>query len=57
MTSDEIREMKPSDISTNSWLRELCLQVAVMNERETPSVEVPAIDPERIKRPYNRKAF
>lgn len=33
MTPDEIKSMHPSDISTNSWLKEVALQLAIMNEK------------------------
>jgi len=36
MTFKEIEQTKPSDLSTNSWLRELCLQLAVFNEKKKP---------------------
>lgn len=37
MTSDEIKQKPAADLSTNSWLKELCLQVALLNE-SSPAV-------------------
>jgi hypothetical protein len=63
MTSTEIQQKPAADLSTNSWLREIALQLALANEKpvksqseasETPVVKAAA--PERVKRAYNRKA-
>ena len=34
MTSEEIQEKQAIDLSTNSWLREMCLQLALLNEKQ-----------------------
>jgi hypothetical protein len=34
MTSEEIKKTPAVDLSTNGWLRELCLQVALLNEKK-----------------------
>jgi hypothetical protein len=36
MTSQEIKQKPASDLSANSWLREICLQLALLNEKRTP---------------------
>jgi hypothetical protein len=36
MTQKEIEQTKPSDLSTNSWLREVCIQLALLNEKKSP---------------------
>jgi hypothetical protein len=36
MTSEEIKNTKPGDMSTNSWLREIALQLAQINEKKGP---------------------
>lgn len=33
MTLKEIQDAKPTDFSTNSWLREVCIQLALLNEK------------------------
>lgn len=33
MTSNEIRKSHPADMSTNGWLREVALQLALLNEK------------------------
>jgi hypothetical protein len=33
MTSEEIREKSAIDLSANGWLREIALQLALMNEK------------------------
>lgn len=38
MTAKEIADSRATDMSTNSWLRELCLQVALLREK---TVEAP----------------
>jgi hypothetical protein len=34
MTSEEIKKTPPSDVSTNTWLREICIQLALLNEKK-----------------------
>lgn len=34
MNSEEIKQKHPADMSTNAWLREMCLQLAILNEKE-----------------------
>lgn len=36
MTSDEIKQKAPHDLSPNSWLREIALQLALANEPKKP---------------------
>ena len=33
MTSDGIKDLHPSDMSTNSWLKEIAYQLALSNEK------------------------
>jgi hypothetical protein len=35
MTSEDIKNKPATDLSTNGWLREICLQLALMNEKDT----------------------
>jgi hypothetical protein len=35
MTSEEIKQKPATDLSTNGWLREICIQLAMMNENDT----------------------
>lgn len=35
MTLDEIKAKPATDLSTNAWLREVCLQLALLNEKRT----------------------
>ena len=59
MTSDEIKDSLATDIGERAWLREICLQVALMNEKLSPTPPVappaPVIVPQHVKRPYHRK--
>jgi hypothetical protein len=34
MTSEEIKATAPFDLSTNGWLREVCIQLAQLNEKK-----------------------
>jgi hypothetical protein len=36
MTSDEIRQKQPWEISDNQWFREIALQLALLNEKRAP---------------------
>jgi len=53
MTSEEIKQKQATDLSANGWLRELCLQVALLNEKSAePLPDPPA---ERVKRAYTKR--
>ncbi len=53
MTSYQIKDLKAADISTNTWLKEIALQLALMNEayNQTPADEVKRVPvkPKRIQ--------
>ena len=34
MTSDEIKEIRVTDLSTNTWLKEIAYQLALLNEKK-----------------------
>jgi len=36
MTSEEIKGKLPTDLSANGWLREIALQIAILNEKKGP---------------------
>jgi hypothetical protein len=36
MTSEEIKQKPATDLSTNGWLREICIQLATLNEKKGP---------------------
>lgn len=36
MTRTEIEEKSPPDLSANAWMREICIQLALLNEKKTP---------------------
>jgi hypothetical protein len=36
MTLEEIKQKPAADFSTNSWLREIALQLALLNEKKRP---------------------
>jgi hypothetical protein len=48
MTSEDIKQKPATDLSTNGWLREICLQLALMNANDTglPVDVVRAFEPE-----------
>jgi hypothetical protein len=48
MTSDQIRDTLPTDLSGNSWLKEIAFQLALLNERQ--SIPEPI-----VSRPMPRK--
>lgn len=50
MTSDEIKANSAIDMSTNSWLREICYQLALMNEGRFPVAEAVPVAPVPEKR-------
>jgi hypothetical protein len=33
MTLEELKAKQAPDLSTNAWLREICLQLAMLNEK------------------------
>jgi len=45
MTSDEIKQTHPADFSANSWLREIALQLARLNERQSDMPKMPPPKP------------
>lgn len=49
MTSDEIRRTPATDLSASTWMREICLQLALLNEKQMPCAlkEVPATPEKR----------
>jgi hypothetical protein len=61
MTSEEIMQKQAIDLSTNGWLREICLQMALSNERQPETSRVPAeptflpINEQRVKRAYKKR--
>jgi hypothetical protein len=34
MTSEEIKQKPATDLSTNGWMREICIQLAMLNEKK-----------------------
>jgi hypothetical protein len=50
MTLEDLKKTPAADLSANSWLREVCLQLAQLNEKKPPEIE-----PERVKRAYNKR--
>jgi hypothetical protein len=71
MTSEEIKQKPATDLSTNGWLREICLELALLNEKSAipePSIgmnpdqtaaQVRTLaevpEPERVKRAYTKR--
>ena len=49
MTSDEIREARAAEHSTNTWLKEIALQLALLNEKQ------PIPEPVVVSRPFPRR--
>jgi hypothetical protein len=47
MTSEELKRMTGTDLSTNGWLRELCIQLALLNEKQTIMPTQPKPAPKR----------
>jgi hypothetical protein len=35
MTSEEIKDAKAMDLSANAWLREIAIQLALLNEKKS----------------------
>jgi hypothetical protein len=44
MTSEEIKKTKVTDLSANAWLREVCLQLALSNEKQPRPVGRPKLE-------------
>lgn len=40
MTSDQIKEASHIDLSTTAWLKEIALQLALLNEKPTQNQQV-----------------
>jgi hypothetical protein len=67
MTSEEIKHKAAFDLSTNGWLKEICLQLALLNEKSTDqsAAQVHTLaeagivftlpEPERVKRAYTKR--
>jgi hypothetical protein len=58
MTSEEIKQKQAVDLSTNGWLREVCIQLALLNEKgATPPREEIFSEPleVRVKRAYTKR--
>lgn len=36
MTNEELKQKQAADLSTNTWLREICLQLIALNESHAP---------------------
>jgi hypothetical protein len=36
MKSSEIQLMRPTDLTSNGWLREIALQLSLLNEKKGP---------------------
>ena len=57
MTSDEIREARAAEHSTNTWLKEVAYQLALLNEKQ-PVTGIPVIDGTQVNtsiaRMFNR---
>jgi len=49
MTSEQIREARAAEISTNTWLKEIALQLALLNEKQA----IP--EPVVVSRPLPRR--
>ncbi len=41
MKSEEIKATQPSDMSERSWLREIALQLALLNEQRVVTMPLP----------------
>lgn len=57
MTVEEIKESLAIDLSANTWLREICLQLAVLNAKlsEPRPAPIPPQPPPQLQpRKFNR---
>jgi hypothetical protein len=54
MTSEETKQKPAADLSTNGWLREMCIQLALLNEKGMMP-EVEQVAPEHVKRAYTKR--
>ncbi len=50
MTSDQIRALQATDLSANTWLKEIAFQLALMNEANSPSADEAKRFPVKPKR-------
>ena len=41
MTLDELKAKQAADMSTNAWLREVCIQLAMLNESKAFELRKP----------------
>ena len=54
MNSKDIEVLRPTDLSTNAWLRELCLQFALLREKPPEPVHV-ILHPNSIRKDRGAK--
>jgi hypothetical protein len=52
MTSEQIKQTPATDLSTNGWLREIAMQLALLNEKDAVPEQT---QPERVKRAYTKR--
>jgi len=45
MTSDEIKESRAAEHSTNTWLKEVAYQLALLNEKQPVTGSIPQLFP------------
>ena len=45
MTREEIKQKQAVDMSANAWMREICLQLALLNEKQDIEKRVPGRPP------------
>ena len=53
MTSSEIQMKAPADLSANAWMKEICLQLALLNEKPKPAAQQPIYD--RTQQQHQRR--
>jgi hypothetical protein len=51
MTSEEIKQKAAVDLSTNGWLREICIQVATLNDEKGLAIINDALDSLNVDNP------
>ena len=54
MTRDEIEDKNPSDLSTNAWMKEICLQIALLNEKRAVAQQ-PIFDRTQMNKPQQAR--
>ncbi len=54
MTRDEIEKKSPSDLSANAWMKEICLQLAIQNERKA-AAQQPIFDRTQLNKPQQMR--